>query len=448
MHMLYCCIVYMVIFFKHSKHHCGFSGMGILFQAFIIYPTVMIRRTFQSEAGTWHWNECSALHISLSLFQMVHPGNNFALYFSGQYPHLTFHLCRIVEIVEWVVPVILLICSIFPDNNKKYKKIKILQMCLAFILMAMHTTFAIAYRLSNFVYSGTLSLCVYLPSYFWDEFFIVQWIKYVLDKTIFKVLSIMPDVLSNVFIQSRKILSVQRRQSAFHQLIGLFFFLYAIEENIGDFGLYRKPDRGDIGQLLALPQNWRMFIEMRNYTKFWFLAGRMETEFDHVSIDKLHDNNNRSNIRFNASRIIIQDLIVNNYQHAQIYDGEKRYLRGPNGRPFNPVSYSKNMRWERLFKRVKEKEDIKASILEYFCRKMRQHNKEIEVRRYSRSKDGSQDNITLSKMVNVKRFKSIEYCVFIAKIVHMTEQPGAQWGPSYSNQHIKCDEPFICPAHL
>ena len=103
--------------------------------------------------------------------------------------------------------------------------------------------------------------------------------------------------------------------------------------------------------------------------------------------------------------IIINDLIVNYNKHAQIFDGPTEFVGGKNSRPFNPVNYAKNRKWERMIGRVRDKNDVRKSMLDYYCRigerwgdmeiEINVNNsvnivreKEIEIRRYERDMDG------------------------------------------------------------
>ena len=136
----------------YSKYHSGYTAIGIMFQAFVIYPAVMARRWLDVEHPTWFWENCTSIHISMSMFQVVRPENNFGYYFAGQFPQACFCLCRFIIVVECIFPVLLIICAFMPSNFKKFKK---LQLFITFSLMMMHVGFATFFRLSNFVFSGT-----------------------------------------------------------------------------------------------------------------------------------------------------------------------------------------------------------------------------------------------------------------------------------------------------
>ena len=323
----------------------------------------MIRRFEDIDNPSWHWNDCHATHISLSLFQMVHPDNNIGLYFAGQFPQACFYLCRLIIIVECVLPPVMLICAMFPSNYTKVKKI---QLFIAFSLMMMHVAFAIGFRLSNFVWSGTLSLVPFIPCYFWDEFFLVEWICKFADCVKKKLIGISSAInIRSIFVDNSKILNVSGKQSVLYQLLGMFFCFYAIINNLGDFGVIVKPDAGNIGQFLALPQNWHMFVGMVDGTKYWFLLAQIETKIplttdsDNNKKKNRDDDLNYANKKLNGSKIVLHDFLTSEYKHAQMYEGHRKYIKTDNGRPFNPVSLSPNMRWERIFKRVRDDKTIK-----------------------------------------------------------------------------------------
>ena len=404
--------------------------MAILFQGFVVYPAVMMRR-YQNDP-TWSWNNCSAIHTSLSLFQMIHPNNNLALYFAGQFPQGCFYACRLVVLVECIVPLLLLFCAMFPSN---YKKLKKLQLLATLSLMMMHGAFAIGFRLSNFVWSGTLSLVPFIPSYFWDEFFVVEWMCKLFNWIMNKLIGISDSIrrffgwIRSLFVSDSEILNVSAKQGVCYQLLGIFFCFYIIMNNLGDFHIITKPDDGNIGELLILSQNWHMFVGMIGATNYYYLVAEIETS------------------ESNSMEIVFHDFLTNDYKHAQMYVGHELYPQSDNGRPFNPVSLSPSMRWERIFKNVQDKPAVKKSMMDYFCKQIKQRSPmNIQVREYNRSRDGSEDEILKSYNVTVERMIKLEWCLYLANIVPMWQQPGGQWAPTYKNEIVRCDIVYHCPV--
>eukprot|EP01084_Bolivina_argentea_P085261 154096_1 len=108
------CLSFIFIFSSKFSSYTNITQMNIsginiillLFQCWIIYPIVVIRRLFFYEIGTWlpygnGVNTCTSVYLSLTRYTY---STNFGFYVASLSPYISYLLCLSTNVFEFVFP--------------------------------------------------------------------------------------------------------------------------------------------------------------------------------------------------------------------------------------------------------------------------------------------------------------------------------------------------------
>ena len=441
----------------------NFATAAILIQSMIIYPFILLNRN-RGPMKTWSWDKCSAVHNSMASYTM---STDFGMYLAG-YPLLTFLLCRITVIFEWILPILILIIP--------YDIIKIL---IIFVLGGMQLGFNIFIRVENFGYSVAVSMLLFIPSLFWDWFEdqiestpvlkgfkmkIRGWL--ISGARTFKLLDLHQNPVKSTTdiemietehsllwdipiisdteksdiseIQSSKdIKLLPPKPTKLNMYLSIFFLIYLFINNLGDvqLRLFPKPDGGNIGELLRIDQQWIMYgPDVAPYTHFELLMGEIEIN---IGLDK-----ESGDTKYKKKKIVLNDLLTTNWKQVTVFEGDKKYKR-----PWNPTNINPSMRWERLLSKVGGKPgQWKSSVLFWFCKHLKQTTLTLRYQDHTQKYDDQRiSDKTKTEIVNVNRMTRAGWCTVRGEIIDQWKQNTSIRLPQYKNEDIRCFNPVVCP---
>eukprot|EP00963_Diacronema_lutheri_P013965 scaffold2848_cov352-Pavlova_lutheri.AAC.56 len=249
---------------RPAVKYASFATLCYRMQIVYLYLSPMYLRWSSPMADTWTWAKANAVYYTVHYTTATPFGMNVV----GQYPGLCKVLTRFAIMFETVGAVLLAFC---PSQ--------LLQLILVIGFVKLHMGIALVAELGIFPFISSISAFGLIPSLTWDSKMFARALQSQPGKFLAKMGSSTGNVFEACFGKPASGHRRSKLSALLERWLAVFFMVYFFILVLGNVGLLKHPDEGNIAEALRVTQRWPMYSPNAPSSSAWVIVeGKLQNK--------------------------------------------------------------------------------------------------------------------------------------------------------------------------